>query len=97
MVDLDCTEEQDGQQCFHGAFLFGFRGRLFQVQGNFQLIEGAEAYASVGGGSTLALGSFASTSRERNPRKRMLTALEASTKNASVAPPFDIITIKARG
>lgn len=83
--------------CFQGAILVAYRGKLYNLQGNFQLIEGAEAYASVGGGSTLALGSFASTSRERNPRKRMLTALEASTKNASVAPPFDIITIKARG
>ena len=77
-----------GDVTFQGAMLVAYRGKLYQLEGNFQLVEGAEDFASVGCGSALALGSFASTKKVRNPRKRVLAALEASTKNAGCAPPL---------
>lgn len=92
---LECTEEHDGQQYFYGAFLIGFGGRLFQLEGNFQLIEPAKEFDAVGSGAEPALGSLRSTSGK--PRKRLLEALKVSAENnAGVAPPFDVIEIKAR-
>lgn len=85
-----------GDVTFQGAMLVAYRGKLYQLEGNFQLVEGAEDFASVGCGSALALGSFASTKKVRNPRKRVLAALEASTKNAGCAPPFDVLFVKSR-
>jgi hypothetical protein len=79
---------------FDGAILVAYRGKLYNMQSNFQLIEGSDSYASVGCGSALALGSLASTKKVSNPRKRVLAALEASTNNAGCAPPFDVLAVK---
>lgn len=92
---LECTEEHNGQQYFHGAMLIGFLGRLYELQGNFQLVEAANGFGAVGSGSEPALGSLRST--KGNPRKRLLEALKVSAENnAGVAPPFDVIVIKSR-
>ena len=86
-----------GEICFEGAMLVAYRGRLYNLQGNFQLVEGEEKFNSVGSGSRLALGSFDSTRKVWSAKKRVLQALEASTKNAGCAPPFDTLVIKTRG
>lgn len=82
--------------CFEGAMLVAYRGRLYELEGNFQLVEGEEKFASVGSGSKLAIGSFDSTRKVSNAKKRLLMALEASTKNAGCAPPFDTLVVKKR-
>jgi 20S proteasome alpha/beta subunit len=90
---LECTEEHNGQQYFHGAMLIGFQGRLFQLEANFQLVESAKGFDAVGSGAEPALGSLRSS--KGNPRKRLLEALKISAENnAGVAPPFDVIVIK---
>lgn len=95
---LDCTADHpEYGTCFHGAMLVAYRGALYDLQGNFQLVEAASGYASVGSGSKLALGSLASTKKVGNARKRVLMALEASTGNAGCAPPFDVVVVKKRG
>jgi len=81
---------------FEGAMLVAYRGRLYNLQGNFQLVEGDEKFASVGSGSKLALGSFDSTKKVSNPKRRIIMALEASTKNAGCAPPFDTLVVKKK-
>lgn len=86
-----------GEICFQGEILIAYRGRLYRLQGNFQLVEGEEKFASVGSGSRLALGSFEATKKTWGAKKRVLMALEASTKNAGCAPPFDTLVIKTRG
>lgn len=92
---LECTEEHHGQHYFYGAMLIGFMGRLFQLEGNFQLVESAKCFDAVGSGAEPALGSLRS-SRGR-PRARLLKALSVSAENnAGVAPPFDVIEIKAK-
>lgn len=92
---LECTEEYNGQHYFHGALLIAFQGRLFEVQGNFQLVEASVPFAAVGSGAEPALGSLRST--KGNPRKRVLEALKVSAENnAGVAPPFDVLEVKTR-
>jgi ATP-dependent protease HslVU (ClpYQ) peptidase subunit len=81
---------------FDGAMLIAYRGHLYILEENFQLIESNEKFASIGSGSALALGSFIATKNVRSAKKRILMALEASTNNASCAPPFDTLMIKNR-
>lgn len=93
---LDCTVDHPQYgPVFEGAMLVAYRGMLFTMQSNFQMIESDSGYASVGSGSKLALGSLSATKKE-NPRKRVLAALEASTGNAGCAPPFDVLVFKKR-
>lgn len=95
LKNLDCTVPHHGQQYFHGAMLIGFAGRLYQLEGNFQLVESAQGFDAVGSGAEPALGSLRST--KGNPKKRLLEALKVSAENnAGVAPPFDVISVKSR-
>jgi ATP-dependent protease HslVU (ClpYQ) peptidase subunit len=81
---------------YEGEIIVAYRGKLYRMQSNFQLIEGGEGYASVGSGSQLALGSLAATKKWSNAKKRVLAALEASTGNAGCAPPFDVLEVKSK-
>lgn len=93
---MDCTvDHPEYGPVFQGQMLVAYRGMLFTMQGNFQMIEADCGYASVGSGSKLALGSLAST-KKMDAKKRVLTALEASTGNAGCAAPFDVVVIKKR-
>jgi len=93
---LDCTSE-DPQYgtCFLGGFLMGYRGVLYDVQGNFQLVVSAKGYCAIGSGGPAAMGALRASTGVRNPRKRLLQALEVSAEeNAGVAPPFVIVSVK---
>lgn len=92
---LECTEEHNGQQYYHGAMLIGYKGHLYQLEANFQLVEAAHGFDAVGSGGEAALGSLRSTKKISDPRKRALEALAVSAEhNAGVAPPFDVIVVK---
>lgn len=88
--------EGNRELIYNGEMLIAYRGKLYKMQGNFQLIQSAEGYDTTGSGGTLAKGSLRSTKHITNPKKRILQALEASTANASCAPPFVIIKVKKK-
>lgn len=73
-----------------GVFLVGHRGRLFQIESDFQVGESAEGFDAVGCGQDLALGSlFSSTGA---PEARVTLALEAAQRfSAGVQGPFHVI------
>jgi ATP-dependent protease HslVU (ClpYQ) peptidase subunit len=102
LVDLDAAGENKNPfgggsgVRFEGEMLLGYRGKLYKLQGNFQLIQSADGFDSTGSGGQLALGSLRATRNISNPRKRLLTALDASTANAACAPPFVIITVESK-
>ena len=102
LIKLDAAGEDKspfgggGGVQFEGEILIAYRGRLYRLQGNFQLIEGEEKFASVGSGSRYALGSFEASKKVWSAKKRVLMALEASTKNAGCAPPFDTLVVRPR-
>lgn len=94
---LDAVVEHPARGTFfEGSMLVGYRGKLYQLEGNFQLIHSSDGYDSVGSGSLHALGSLATTSDVRDPKKRLLVALDAATKNAGVAPPFVLVKVKKK-
>lgn len=73
-----------------GQFLAGYRGRIFEVESDYQIGEREEPYSAVGCGFDLALGSLF-TSIHMEPRDRVRVALEAAAAfSAGVHPPFRI-------
>lgn len=76
------------------SFLVGFRGHLFEVATDYQIARPLESYAAIGSGADVALGALAATSRMKDPRKRVLIALEAAAAHCSgVRAPFSIMKI----
>jgi ATP-dependent protease HslVU (ClpYQ) peptidase subunit len=71
-----------------GTFLVAYKGRIFQVQDNFAIIENGRDYDACGSGFMLALGSLYSTT-DWDADKRVLHALEAAQSFcASVRAPM---------
>ncbi len=69
-------------------------GRIFTMDVDYHVSELSTSYYAEGSGQQVALGSLASTSSIKTPRKRIRMALEASAKFImSVKPPFTIIEI----
>jgi len=79
-----------------GTFLVGYQGRLFQIQGDFQVAETISGYDAVGCGQSYALGSlFTTVESGWSPEDRITVALlAASHHSAGVCEPFLIETLK---
>lgn len=71
-----------------GTFLVGYAGRLFRVEGDYQVGEAVDAFDAVGCGEDIARGAlFASP--ESAPTDRLKLALEAAERfSAGVRGPF---------
>lgn len=73
-------------------FMVGHQGRLLVIHSDFQVAETTDGYAAIGSGDDLALGALFATRSQRNPRRRLLTALEAAERfNMGVGGPFVIV------
>lgn len=94
LQQLDATvTAQSGETMFEGELLLGYRGRLYTIESNFQLIQSANGTASIGSGGPIAIGSLAAT-RGKSPRRRIMCALKAAAAlNAGVAPPFVLVSV----
>lgn len=76
-----------------GRFLVGYRGRLFQVQEDYQVAEAVDGFAAAGCGADIALGALC-VSQGVEPRKRIRAALEAAERySAGVRRPFYVQTL----
>src|SRR5258708_32179381 len=61
-----------------GIFLVGYRGRIFEIQSDYQVAERDEPYGAVGCGEDLALGAiFASQRCSIRPRRHSMLAIYA--------------------
>ena len=76
-----------------GSFLVGVRGRLFEIEGDYQVGELADGYAAVGYGAEIALGALHATrDAGMTMEARVITALEAAAHfSMGVRPPFTVI------
>jgi ATP-dependent protease HslVU (ClpYQ) peptidase subunit len=80
------TKEKDAEA--GGTFLVGYAGRLFCVQGDFQVAERTDGFDACGCGESYALGAMACLP-EMEPRARLTRALEmAAHFSAGVRGPF---------
>lgn len=83
----------DKEATHGGTFLVGYKGKLYTVEGDYQVGIPASTFDAVGCGADLALGAMFAT-EGMNPEKRVEMALSAaSTFSAGVAPPFTIIKL----
>lgn len=83
--------EKEREQERGGCFLVAYRGRIFEIQSDYQVAERAEPFGAVGCGEDLALGALHATQKLRDPRRRVEMALEAAAAfSAGVHPPFRI-------
>jgi|SRR3990167_7746399 len=75
-----------------GVFIVGYKGRLYQIDCDYQVITVEDDFIAVGSGSTIAYGALYASRSDNNPRRRMLTALKAAERfNVGVRGPFVII------
>lgn len=74
-----------------GTFLVGYKGRLFEIEDDYQVGESLNGFAAVGCGFAYALGSLHSTDGMK-PEDRIRKALvTAEHFNAGVRGPFVIL------
>lgn len=78
-----------------GNFLVGYHGKLYNIEGDYQVGVPKAPFDAVGCGSDLALGAMYA-SEGMTPEKRINLALAAaSTFSAGVAPPFTILKLES--
>lgn len=86
--------KEDDPESAHPNFLFGYRGKLYGIEGDYQISKSEDEFDSVGSGSDIAIGAL-HASKGDGIKKRILRALEASAKNnAAVRPPFHVMSLK---
>ncbi len=72
----------------NGNFLVGYNGKLYNIEGDFQVGKPSLGYDACGCGSRFALGSMFSNSKLK-PLERIKQALAAAAEfSAGVAPPY---------
>jgi ATP-dependent protease HslVU (ClpYQ) peptidase subunit len=78
-----------------GAFLVGYKGRLYEIDEDYQVGLLADNVASVGCGESVALGAMYGLAHTKlDPIAKILKALEiTSYLNAGVRPPFIVETL----
>ena len=90
------TPTRDGvEEAPDTGVLVAVAGKVYMVQADYQVARSVCGYAAIGGGSSYAMGALYATSRSKNHRARVLTALEAASEHCSVVRgPFTILNTK---
>jgi ATP-dependent protease HslVU (ClpYQ) peptidase subunit len=86
---------EDHRETTQNNFLIGFRGHLFSIGIDLNVIECIDNYDSIGSGEEFALGVlYATEDSKLKPEERLMKALEcAAYHNHYVYPPFEIESI----
>lgn len=96
------THESSNVESFYGGMLIGYRGRLFEMGGDFGVLEPLHGYSAIGSGGDFALGALYATQRTRSPVNRLMYALSAAEEHGQgVRRPFVVESepagVSARG
>lgn len=84
--------QEDNVDRLDGPFIVGWRGRLYEIESDFQVARGVEPFATTGSGWQLALAALAANDVKSPPRDRVTRALEIAAKyDAYVAAPFVVV------
>ncbi len=79
-----------------GTFLVGYRGKLFTINGDFQVGEPADQYDAIGCGESFALGALDVLLNQKcvDPQKALTMALQiAEKRSAGVRRPFRMVGV----
>lgn len=75
-------------------FLLGYHGKLYTIQGDLQVGQPEHGFDAAGSGGDIATGAMHVSSHIKNPKQRIINALQASALgNAAVRPPFHVLCI----
>lgn len=95
------ARKDNEQEKHESEVLIGYRGRLFAIEGNYQMVEPQESYYAVGSGDMAALGALYATVAAAQdgliaPAARVRLALEAAERfNIGVRGPFTIVSLES--
>ena len=85
------ARQESGQET-GGTFLVGVRGRLFRVEGDYQVGEARDGFDAVGCGADIARGALFAA-RHLKPESRVRLALRAAERcNTDVRGPFRVVS-----
>lgn len=83
--------EKEKDQERGGTFLVAYKGRIFEIQSDYQVGERGEPFSAVGCGEDLALGALFAMDVKIPPRFKVELALKAAAAfSAGVYPPFRV-------
>jgi hypothetical protein len=87
-----CLEKGGFKEECAGNLVAGYRGRLYEIECDFNVARLADPYCAIGTGGPIALGAmYATADLGWSPGARITTALEAAERyNTGVAAPFTI-------
>jgi ATP-dependent protease HslVU (ClpYQ) peptidase subunit len=95
----NCLEEENknlsDEDKLTPYFLVGYRGKLYNIQPDYQVAQAEDGFEAVGSGADIAIGAMHASKSVKNCKKRITQALEASARNnAAVRPPYTILSLK---
>jgi ATP-dependent protease HslVU (ClpYQ) peptidase subunit len=67
---------------YEGTLLMAYRGLLAEVGEDFSIAIPRGGYVAIGSGALVALGALHATRKNKDPKKRVLLALEAAAEHA---------------
>lgn len=85
----------ENEQEEFGTFMVGYRGSLYCVESNLQVLQYRDEVSAIGSGEQYALGALHAMQSfpELDARERISRALEAAAHfDGSVAPPFEVLS-----
>ncbi len=92
----NCGHESasQGHQRSYNNFLIAYKGHLYKMGSDYAIINYHNTYAVIGSGQEVALGSLWTSRDWKDPKKRIMTALEAAEAViSSVRSPMYIKTL----
>ena len=88
-MKVDCGREKGG------TFIVGIRGMIYEFDDDFHARRVAENHYACGSGVSVILGSLWTSVSDKDPRRRILTALEAAERyTTTVRGPFTLVCEK---
>lgn len=89
----------EGKDEMDSSFLFGYRGRLCQIESNFTVSEYVSCFSAIGSGESYAFGALEIMADMDMPGElKVLRALEVAAKHSiGVCGPFHVEFLEGRG
>lgn len=92
------AEVQYNQENYDSTLMVAYRGRLFEIESNFQLSYYREPYAAIGSGQSYALAAMSLLYEKHPPPDAIYISLETAAHFCTgVIPPFYIESLEANG
>lgn len=95
LQEVGHTQKDGDREGFYGALLVGYRGKLYEIAGDYAVLESTEPWFAIGSGSEYATGSLHTTAPLNvPPEQRVRAALAAAaTYNLGCAAPFTVLRL----